>query len=151
MPPTYWGYHHAFAAINVKGRTDSLIADGFYDTTGWLSLSDTVVRPITFDFDSATVKKESYIVLDELVDLMMTWPNLKFDIQGHTDNIGSQEYNQSLSDRRAKAVYDELIKRGIDERRLRYRGFGYSKPITSNDTEEGRSKNRRTEFIIIAK
>ena len=151
VPPTYWGYHHAFAAINVKGRTDSLIADGFYDTTGWLSLSDTVVRPITFDFDSATVKKESYIVLDELVDLMMTWPNLKFDIQGHTDNIGSQEYNQSLSDRRAKAVYDELIKRGIDERRLRYRGFGYSKPITSNDTEEGRSKNRRTEFIIIAK
>ncbi|GAB1370735.1 hypothetical protein MASR1M45_07970 [Candidatus Kapaibacterium sp.] len=82
---------------------------------------------------------------------MMTWPNLKFDIQGHTDNVGSIEYNQSLSDRRAKAVYDALIIRGIDERRLRYRGFGMSKPIALNDTEFGRSRNRRTEFIIIAK
>ncbi len=151
LPPKYWGYHHAFAAINVPGRLDSLVADGFYDTTGWLALSDTVVRPITFDFDKAIIKEESYQILDELVDLMMTWPNLKFDIQGHTDNVGSIEYNQSLSDRRAKAVYDALIIRGIDERRLRYRGFGMSKPIALNDTEFGRSRNRRTEFIIIAK
>lgn len=151
VPPTYWGYHHAFAAINVEGRADSLIADGFYDTTGWLALSDTVVRPINFDFDKSIIKEESYQILDELVDLMMTWPNLKFDIQGHTDNVGTIEYNQNLSDQRAKAVYDALIIRGIDERRLRYRGFGFSKPITSNDTPEGRSINRRTEFIIIAK
>ncbi|MFA7626400.1 MAG: OmpA family protein [Candidatus Kapaibacterium sp.] len=150
-PPTYWGYHHAFAAINVPGRSDSLIADGFYDTTGWLSLSDTVVRPIVFDFDSARIKEESYVILDELVDLMMTWPGLKFDIQGHTDNVGTKEYNQELSDRRAKAVYDALIDRGVDERRLRYRGFGFSKPVATNETPEGRSKNRRTEFIIIAK
>jgi flagellar motor protein MotB len=151
VPPTYWGYHHAFAAINVAGRKDSLVADGFYDTTGWLALSDTVVRPINFDFDKAIIKPESYQTLDELVDLMLTWPNLKFDIQGHTDNIGSIEYNQSLSDRRAQAVYEALISRGIEERRLRYRGFGMSKPIAPNDTEDGRSRNRRTEFIIIAK
>ena len=151
VPPTYWGYHHAFAALNVPGRADSLVADGFYDTTDWFSLSDTVVRPINFDFDQAIIKEDSYLTLDELVDLMMSWPKLKFDIHGHTDNIGTKEYNQALSDNRAKAVYDALISRGIDERRLRYRGFGFSKPVATNDTEEGRSKNRRTEFIIIAK
>ncbi|MBX3043562.1 MAG: OmpA family protein [Candidatus Kapabacteria bacterium] len=151
VPPTYWGYHHAYAAINVPGRADSLVADGFYDTTGWLALSDTVVRPINFDFDKAIIKEDSYLTLDELVDLMMTWPNLKFDIQGHTDNIGTKEYNEALSERRAQAVYDALVERGIDERRLRYRGFGFAKPVASNETEAGRSKNRRTEFIIIAK
>lgn len=151
VPPTYWGYHHAFAAINVPGRTDSLVADGFYDTTGWLALSDTVVRPIVFDFDKAIIKEESFQTLDELVDLMLTWPNLKFDIQGHTDNIGTVDYNMNLSDKRAKAVYDALVSRGIEERRLRYRGFGFSKPVATNDTESGRALNRRTEFIIIAK
>ncbi len=151
VPPTYWGYHKVFAAINVDGRTDSLVAEGFYDTTGWLALSDTVVRPINFDFDKAIIKPESYQTIDELVDLMMTWPNLKFDIQGHTDNVGTIEYNQILSEKRAEAVFEALVSRGIEERRLRYRGFGMSKPIAPNDTEVGRAKNRRTEFIIIAK
>ena len=150
-PPVYWGIHNAFASLKFPGRNDSLIAKGFYDTSLWPGLADTVIRPIVFDFDSSTIKKESYQTLDELVDLMYTWPKLKFDIHGHTDNVGKQEYNQILSEKRAKAVYDALIKRGIDERRLRYRGFGFSKPIASNETEEGRAKNRRTEFIIIAK
>ena len=150
-PPKYWGYHHVFAALNAKGRADSLIAEGNYDTSGWLTLSDTIIRPILFDFDSAVVKQESYPIIDELVDLMYTWPKLKFDIHGHTDNVGTQEYNLILSERRAKAVYDLLIAKGIDERRLRYRGFGFSKPVANNSTDEGRSKNRRTEFIIIAK
>jgi outer membrane protein OmpA-like peptidoglycan-associated protein len=150
-PPVYWGFHNAFAGLNIPHRADSLIANGFYDTTGWLALSDTVIRPIFFDFDSSVIKKESFQTLDELVDLMYTWPKLKFDIHGHTDNKGTQEYNQILSDKRAKAVYDALISRGVDERRLRFRGFGFSKPIASNETEEGRAKNRRTEFIIIAK
>lgn len=151
QPPKYWGYHHVYSSLKMPRMNDSLTGEGFYDATGWLSLSDTVVRPINFEFDSATVLPDSYIIIDELVDLMMTWPNLKFDIQGHTDNVGTIEYNQNLSDRRAKAVYDLLIEKGIDEKRLRYRGFGFSKPITTNDTEEGRAKNRRTEFIIIAK
>ncbi len=150
-PPKYWGYHHLYAGLNVPGRADSLIADGYYDTSGWLSLSDTVIRPILFDFDKADIKPESYPVLDELIDLMFTWPKLKFDIQGHTDNIGGVDYNQSLSERRAKAVYDALIKGGVDEKRLRWRGFGMSKPLQSNTTEQGRSINRRTEFLIIAK
>lgn len=150
-PPTYWGYHKLFAGLNLPGRADSLIAEGEYDTSGWLALSDTVIRPILFDFDSAIVKPESYPIIDELVDLMYSWPKLKFDIHGHTDNVGTQEYNQPLSEQRARAVYDLLIAKGVDERRLRYRGFGFSKPIADNNTEDGRAKNRRTEFIIIAK
>jgi len=151
IPPTYWGFHKLFAGLNLPHRNDSLVAEGNYDTSGWLALSDTVIRPILFDFDSTVVKLESYPILDELVDLMYTWPKLRFDIHGHTDNVGTQEYNQDLSDKRAKAVFDLLISKGIEERRLRYRGFGFSKPIANNSTEDGRAKNRRTEFIIIAK
>ncbi len=150
-PPTYWGFHNVFAGLNLPNRKDSLIANGDYDTSGWLALSDTVIRPIQFDFDSAVVKAESYPIIDELVDLMYSWPKLKFDIHGHTDNVGSQEYNQNLSEKRAKAVYDLLIAKGVDEKRLRYRGFGFARPIASNATAEGRAINRRTEFIIIAK
>ena len=150
-PPKYWGYHHIFAGLNVPGRADSLIADGYYDTSGWLALSDTVIRPILFDFDKSEIKPESYAIIDELIDLMLTWPKLKFDIQGHTDNIGGIEYNQALSERRAKSVYDALITGGIEEKRLRWRGFGMSKPLQPNSTEQGRSINRRTEFLIIAK
>lgn len=150
-PPVYWGYHHVYSGLNVPGRADSLIGDGFYDTSGWLALSDTIIRPILFDFDRSEIKPESFQTLDELVDLMMSWPRLRFDIHGHTDNIGTIEYNQSLSERRAQAVFDALIQRGIEERRLRFRGFGMSKPVASNETEAGRAQNRRTEFIIIAK
>jgi len=150
-PPTYWGYHKVFAGLNLPKRIDSLIAEGEYDTSGWLALSDTVIRPIQFDFDSAIVKQESYPIIDELVDLMYTWPKLRFDIHGHTDNVGTQEYNQNLSEKRAKAVYDLLIEKGVSDKRLRYRGFGFSRPISNNDNDIGRAKNRRTEFIIIAK
>jgi len=150
-PPTYWGYHKVFAGLNLPNRIDSLVAEGEYDTSGWLALSDTVIRPIQFDFDSAIVKQESYPIIDELVDLMYTWPKLRFDIHGHTDNVGTQEYNQNLSERRAKAVYDLLIAKGVSDKRLRYRGFGFSRPISNNDNDIGRAKNRRTEFIIIAK
>ena len=98
------------------------------------------------------IKPESYYIIDEIVDAMLSRPKLKLEIQGHTDSQGTIEYNQVLSEQRAKAVYDEIIKKGnIDENRLRFVGFGYSRPITSNDTEEGRSKNRRTQFVVLAK
>jgi OOP family OmpA-OmpF porin len=130
----------------------TLVADGFYDTSDmWKDLGDSFIRPILFDFDSAVVKPESYNLIDEIVDQMMSLPRLKLEIQGHTDNVGSEEYNQNLSETRAKAVYDELIARGVEKNRLRWRGFGMSMPIAPNDTEKGRTKNRRTQFVIIAK
>ena len=82
---------------------------------------------------------------------MMSKPTIRLEVQGHTDNIGGEEFNQLLSERRAKAVMDALISKGIEERRLRYRGFGYSQPEVSNDTEQGRAQNRRTMFKVTAK
>ncbi len=153
-PPEYWGWHYAETFVKVPGRKDSLIADTWYDTSNlfdWDGLGKTFERPIYFDFDKATIKEESYSIIDEVADKMLTLPKLKLEIQGHTDNVGTIEYNQDLSERRAKAVMDALIERGVSQRRLRYRGFGESKPVAPNDTEEGRAKNRRTMFVIIAK
>lgn len=153
-PPKFWGYHKVIASVNVPGRADSLLAEGEYDTSDlfpWDSLNKAFTRPILFDFDSAVVKAESFPILDEIADAMLSRPQLKLEIQGHTDNKGRIDYNQTLSEARAKAVMEALIQRTIDPRRLRFRGFGMSQPIAPNDTDEGRAKNRRTQFVVIAK
>lgn len=156
VPPEYWGYHEVFVDLDVPGRIDTLTAWGEYGTADeltapWKKLYDAFKRPILFDFDSAVVKKESFPIIDEIVDIMLTMPRLKLEIQGHTDNIGTAEYNQRLSEERAKNVMNAMIERGIEPSRLRYRGFGFSQPVASNDTPEGRAQNRRTMFVIIAK
>jgi outer membrane protein OmpA-like peptidoglycan-associated protein len=153
-PPEYWGYHYVEAFINVPGREDTLIADTWYDSSDlfdWNDLGDAFSRPINFDFDSAVVKEESFWVLDEIADKLLSLPRVKLEVQGHTDNIGEIDYNQDLSERRAEAVRQALLERGVEANRLRSRGFGESQPIAPNDTEEGRAKNRRTQFVIIAK
>ena len=91
------------------------------------------------------------IRIDELAELMERYPKLRLEIQGHTDNIGGEEFNQKLSDARAKSVMQEMIKRGIEEKRLRARGFGMSQPIAPNDSERNRAINRRTQFVVLAK
>ena len=73
---------------------------------------------------------------------------MNIQINGHTDNVGSEGDNQSLSTKRAKAVQDYLINEGIESSRLRYKGFGENQPIASNDTVDGKRTNRRTEFIL---
>jgi len=108
-----------------------------------------VLRNIFFDFDKATIRPESKTELENLIKLMNDNPNIKIEISGHTDNIGSAAYNQKLSESRAKAVVDYLIEHGIERSRLSYMGYGFEKPIASNDTEEGRQLNRRVEFKIL--
>jgi len=108
-----------------------------------------VLRNIFFDFDKATLRPESKTELENLIKLMNDNPNIKIEISGHTDNIGSAAYNQKLSESRAKAVVDYLIEHGIDRSRLSYMGYGFEKPIAPNDTEEGRQLNRRVEFKIV--
>jgi outer membrane protein OmpA-like peptidoglycan-associated protein len=76
-------------------------------------------------------------------------PKLKIEISGHTDNKGSAEYNKKLSERRAKSVVDYLLAKGISPDRLKYAGYGMERPLVSNEDEEGRKLNRRTEFEII--
>jgi len=153
-PPKFWGYHKVRSYLDIQGRKDTLYAEAEYNTSDlmpWDDIGKAFTRPIQFDFDKYDIKPESYPILDEIADVMLSDPKLKLEIQGHTDNVGGVDYNMTLSENRARAVYDALISRGIEPSRLRYRGFGFSRPLASNDTEEGRAKNRRTEFVILAK
>jgi outer membrane protein OmpA-like peptidoglycan-associated protein len=107
-----------------------------------------VLQNIFFDVNDYSLKNESYVELQKLIDFLFLNPDLKIEIEGHTDNQGSGQLNLTLSQNRSKAVYDYLIQNNILESRLSYKGFGDTKPIASNDTEQGRSKNRRTAFRI---
>jgi outer membrane protein OmpA-like peptidoglycan-associated protein len=110
-----------------------------------------VLNNIFFDFDKATLRSESTAELDRLTTMLTDIPTLKIEISGHTDNIGSAAYNKTLSQNRAKAVVDYLVKKGIDASRLTYKGYGFDQPIASNDTDAGRQQNRRTEFKVVSK
>lgn len=104
---------------------------------------------IFFEFDKSTLLADSETELDKLVDILSDYPHLKIEISGHTDNVGSDEYNQKLSESRAKSVVDYLIDENVSADRLSYKGYGSSQPITSNQTETGRAKNRRVNFTVI--
>ena len=106
------------------------------------------LKNVFFDFDRAELKPESYVELDKLADYLRT-NTIRIEIGGHTDDQGSDEYNDRLSENRAKAVYDYLVGKGIPADRLQYKGYGKRVPIADNTTEAGRATNRRTEFKII--
>jgi|GEM_PF-1922106 len=110
-----------------------------------------IMNKVFFDFDKATLRVESSTELDRITKLLKDMPSLKIEISGHTDNIGSAAYNKTLSENRAKTVVDYLVKNGIDKSRLTYVGYGFDQPVASNNTAEGRQKNRRTEFKVISK
>jgi outer membrane protein OmpA-like peptidoglycan-associated protein len=109
-----------------------------------------ILRNLYFDFDKATFKTESYTELNKLEAMLVQNGTMSVEIAGHTDAIGTKEYNQYLSLKRAQAVKDYLTKKGIDSRRVKPVGYGKSKPLASNDDEEGgRELNRRVEFKVL--
>lgn len=110
-----------------------------------------VLRNIFFDTGSANLRPESYAELGVLYKLLADNPRLKIEVSGHTDNVGSASLNQRLSQDRARSVVNFLTERGIAADRLTYKGYGFSRPVATNDTAEGRQLNRRTEFEIIEK
>lgn len=110
-----------------------------------------ILKNIFFDFDKATLRPESTNELQRLIALLNEVPTMKIEISGHTDAKGAADYNQKLSQSRAKAVVDYLVKAGIAADRLTFAGYGKDQPIATNDTDEGRQLNRRTEFKIISK
>jgi len=109
----------------------------------------TYAAKVMFDFDSAEIKPEAFPMLDEAVLILKENPEIKVEIDGHTDNKGSAAYNMKLSERRAKAVMKYFVDNGIEAKRLTTKGFGFTKPAASNDTKEGRAKNRRVELTPI--
>jgi len=114
--------------------------------TGLISTS-----AINFKFNKAEVTPESYPVLDEIGEILVKWPELKVEIGGHTDSKGSESYNMKLSGERADAVKAYLVKKfpSLNTGNLTTKGYGEGSPIASNDTEEGRAKNRRVEFKVL--
>jgi len=102
-----------------------------------------------FEFDDYRIGEASYPILDQVVDIMNRYPAIRLEIAAHTDNMGSFEYNMNLSQKRAQSMVDYLMGQGIEKRRLVGKGFGESRPIASNNNEEGRMVNRRVEFIIL--
>lgn len=105
-----------------------------------------IFRNIHFDFGKSDIKPESYQVLDQVVDYLKANPGIKMEVDGHTDNKGTPEYNIKLSDWRADSVRKYLMGKGVPSDRLEVKGFGLTKPIVPNDSEENRARNRRVEF-----
>jgi len=127
-----------------KGRTVSNI-------TIKLELPKTyVLDNVFFDTGKATLKAESNEALNALYEVMQLKETLVIEIAGHTDNVGGKELNEKLSQERADAVRNYLIRKGIEPIRVTAKGYYYSRPIADNDTEEGRAKNRRTEVRVIS-
>ena len=110
-----------------------------------------VLNNIFFDTNKFDIKPDSKAELQKLIEFLTLNPAIHIEISGHTDNVGNDQTNQTLSENRAKAVYQYLIASGIIAQRLVYKGYGKTQPIAPNTTDENRSKNRRTEFKIIAK
>jgi outer membrane protein OmpA-like peptidoglycan-associated protein len=107
-----------------------------------------VLRGVNFDFDSAEIRPDSRSTLDEAVLLLGNNRDILVVTEGYTDSVGSAEYNQDLSVRRAEAVYRYLVNHGISPERLTVEGFGETRPIASNETEDGRAQNRRVELHV---
>ncbi|MDB9822995.1 OmpA family protein [Deltaproteobacteria bacterium] len=108
-----------------------------------------VLKDVYFDTNKWDIKSQCYPALGKVVEVLNRNPGLRIEIQGHTDNIGAEKYNQNLSEKRARAVMEYIIEKGINEDRLTAVGYGFTRPIASNSTPEGRSLNRRTQIAPI--
>lgn len=131
---------------------DRLFGEGIYDRsvlTPFDSVGSIAFVAIEFDYDRATIRPESDSKIIEVVDILHRYPTMRLEIRGHTDDVGEEEYNQELSRRRAEAVADRIAAAGVGRDRLEVRGFGESRPLVPNDSEENRKKNRRTEFVVL--
>lgn len=102
---------------------------------------------INFETGKAEIKEESSKIIDQIAEMLNTNANLKISIEGHTDNVGNAAANQTLSENRAKAVMSALISKGIDKTRLSSKGWGQTKSVSDNDSDDGKAKNRRVEIV----
>jgi outer membrane protein OmpA-like peptidoglycan-associated protein len=123
-------------------------ATGIEVTQGPNGVQLRLPEKVLFDFDQSTLRADATPALKRAVVLLKR-SDKPVIVEGHTDNIGTHEYNQELSDARAKTVADALEERGVPPSRVTTKGFAYDRPVASNDTAEGQAKNRRTEIVIV--
>jgi OmpA-OmpF porin, OOP family len=146
------------ANLELPGGVKISVPEGSfnYSVYQWLtSTTDTAVPKrfvfdnLNFDTGSTKLTPESVPTIESLVAIMKAYPNVQFQLEGHTDNTGDAVANNQLSTDRANAVKGMMVKTGIAEGRISIAGYGQDKSIASNDTEEGRAKNRRIELVIV--
>jgi outer membrane protein OmpA-like peptidoglycan-associated protein len=111
--------------------------------------SKIVLNNLFFDSNKSKIRKDSYVELDKVLKFLKDRPDIKVEVAGYTDNKGDDKSNIKLSEARSKAVMDYLVKKGIQNTRVTYKGYGKEDPVASNDTEEGRQMNRRVELKIL--
>ena len=107
-----------------------------------------ILDDVLFDFDKSNIKPQAGAILDRLAAFMNENKASRVNLAGYTDNVGTEAYNQALSERRVNSVRDYVVKKGIENSRVSGQGFGESKPIADNKTAEGRAKNRRVEIKV---
>jgi outer membrane protein OmpA-like peptidoglycan-associated protein len=145
--PGYLFYSENFSFAETHNRTDPLLKD--VPLCPAKIGEKVILKNIFFGFDSFELQPESQTEINKIIEFLNHNPNIRVEISGHTDNTGNSQYNQLLSEKRAKSVVDYLAGNGIQIARLTYKGYGSSLPIGTNDTEEGRAINRRTEMRIV--
>ena len=144
-----------FFAISENFNLDSLIKEGYKEIHKDLYLVPIEVGAVVrlnnvyFDFDKWFLRPESFVELDRVVKMLQENPAVEIEMSAHTDSRGSDEYNFKLSDNRARSVVDYILSKGISNTRIVSHGYGESKPVVPNDTDENRQLNRRVEFTIL--
>jgi len=108
-----------------------------------------IKQRINFATGKSTILPDSFVVLDDVAQVLQDYPKLRIEIGGHTDNVGDEAYNQRLSKARADAVFEYMLKKGVAASRMLTQGYGESRPIDTNMTDSGKLANRRVEFVII--
>ncbi len=150
-PPKFAGLHHVALTLQLP-QSDTLIARGEYDESDINPFRDPdnpIYKRIPFDYNQATLKPDAESIIEELVDQLQRYEKVWLEVQGHTDNIGGEDFNQRLSEARAQAVVNALVQHGIEAKRLKPVGKGMLYPLVANDNDENRAINRRTEFRIL--
>lgn len=149
------GYTNQVKYIKVVGKDSKGSSPGFdigciYGLPGANKFAEVIVlENVLFETNKTVLLQESFETLNQLVKQLQANKSVQIEIRGHTDNVGKETKNQTLSEQRAKTVLDYLVSQGIEAKRFSYHGFGSSQPIASNETEEGRTKNRRVEFLKV--
>src|SRR5690606_23259034 len=144
-----------FFAVSENLNLDSLIKEGYKTIHKDLYLVPIEIgqvfrlNNVFFDFDKYDLRPESFVELDRVVKFLKEYSNIEIEMSAHTDSKGSDDYNYTLSDNRAASVRTYILSKGISSTRILSKGYGETKPVATNETDEGRQENRRVEFTIL--
>jgi outer membrane protein OmpA-like peptidoglycan-associated protein len=145
--PGYLFYSDNFSLAEIHKKSDPFLKD--VPLSPVIIGEKIILKNVFYALNSFEIQPESQTELNKIIEFLTENPDVRIEISGHTDNTGGIQYNQTLSEKRAKSVVDYLAGKGIQINRLSYRGYGSSIPVEPNETEEGRSANRRTELKIV--